>query len=138
MLRLQILKILQGCGLTVTKMRKKVLSIFLNSNKPLSLKEIKLLVGYIDRVTLFRILSAFEEKKVIHVIRLDQGTKLFALCDTECNSERHNHNHIHFQCKKCDDVSCLPIQNFPKIDIPQYIINHVNISINGICVNCNS
>ena len=138
MLQLQINKIIKECGLTVTKMRKKVLSVFLKSDKPLSLHDIQSLVGYIDRVTLFRILLAFEEKKIIHVIRLDKGDKLFALCEPTCNTENHNHNHIHFQCKDCSDVSCIPIKNFPQFNIPHHLINNVNISINGLCLNCNS
>ena len=137
MLQLQIKKIIKECGLTVTKMRKKVLSVFLNSAKPLSLDDIQSLVGYIDRVTLFRILSIFEEKKIIHVIRLDRGGKLFALCES-CNKDNHNHNHIHFQCEECDDVSCLPIQHFPQFTIPKYRISNVNISMNGLCVKCNN
>ena len=137
MLQLQIKKIIKGSGLTVTKIRKKVLNIFLNSSKPLSLHDIQSSVGNIDRVTLFRILSIFEEKKIIHVIRLDKGGKLFALCES-CNKKNHNHNHVHFQCEKCDDVSCLPIQNFPEFNIPKYRISNVNINMNGICLNCNS
>ena len=94
MLQLQVIKMIKEYGLTVTKIRKKVLSAFLSSNKPLSANNIKTLVGYIDRVTLFRILLAFEEKKIIHVIRLDNGDKLFALCESTCDKENHNHNHV--------------------------------------------
>ena len=137
MLQLQIINIIKESGLTVTKVRKKVLSALLSSNKPLSTKDIKTLVGYIDRVTLFRILLAFEQKKIIHVIRLDNGDKLFALCESTCDKENHNHNHVHFECENCHDVSCLPVQNFPQFNIPNYMINNVNININGLCISCN-
>ena len=137
MLHLQIKKILNECGLSITKHRKKVLSTILKSDKPVSFNDIKSLVGPIDRVTLFRILSAFEEKNIIHVIRLDNGSKLFALCESKCDQANHNHDHIHFHCESCNDVLCLPIENFPQFNIPKYLINNVNININGLCINCN-
>ena len=136
MLRLQIKNIIKKHNLSLTKHRKKVLKAFLKSAKPLSLSQIQILVGYIDRVTLFRILSVFEEKKVIHVIRLENGRKLFALCDSTCHKDKHVHDHFHFQCKTCDDVSCVPIKNQLTLNIPEYIIHNVDISITGICTNC--
>ena len=136
MLRLKIENIIKKHGLSLTKTRKKVLKLFLNSNKPLSLKEIRSLVGDIDRVTLFRILSVFEEKSIIHNIRLESGQNLFALCKEECSEDQHDHNHVHFQCESCDDVSCLEIDNFPSFKIPNYKLNNININISGICKHC--
>ena len=136
MLQLQIHNIIKRCGLTLTKIRKKVLSAFLNSTKPLRLKDIQSLVGYIDRVTLFRILTAFEEKKIIHVIRLDNGDKLFALCGSTCNEENHTDNHIHFKCDDCNDVSCLPVKKFPVLSVSNYLIHNVSINASGLCLKC--
>ena len=138
MLRLQIEKIIKNSGLSATKTRKKVLSIFLKSKKPISLKEIKKLLDYVDRVTLFRILSVFEEKKIIHIINIGDNQKLYALCHQECKTHNsgHNHNHIHFQCDDCHDVLCLPIVEFPQFNVPNYIINNVNINASGQCSKC--
>jgi Fur family ferric uptake transcriptional regulator len=136
-LRLQIENIIKKSKLSLTKSRKKVLRVFINSNKPLSTYDIQSLVGNMDRVTLFRILNSFEDKKIIHIIRLENGQKLFALCHQECDVEKHIHNHIHFQCEKCNDVSCLPVENLPRFKFPQYVINNVNININGLCIKCN-
>ena len=136
MLRLQIEKILKSSGLSVTKNRKKLLKALLHAAKPLTLNQIRSLIGYIDRVTLFRILSAFEERKIIHKIRLDNGRQLFALCDQGCNSVSHNHDHIHFKCDSCDDVSCLSVDNFPDFKIPNYMIRDISINVNGLCSSC--
>ena len=59
MLRLQIEKIIKNSGLSATKTRKKVLTAFLKSKKPITLKEINKTIANVDRVTLFRILSVF-------------------------------------------------------------------------------
>ena len=137
MLRLQINNILNASNLPITRIRKKVLSAFLKSEKPLSLKEIRLLTSSIDRVTLFRTLIAFEEKNIIHSIHIDDHQKLYAVCYQECvDSEYHVHKHIHFKCDTCSEVSCVPFNDFPKINVPNYIINHVSINVSGECVNC--
>ena len=124
MLHLKTKKLLKKSSLAITKNRLKVLSFFLKSDKPISLKAINFEFKNFDRVTLFRI--------------LDNGKKLFALCKNECsNSSRHNHNHVHFVCKKCEDVSCLDIENFPVLNAPNFTFSEISINASGICSNCN-
>ena len=138
MLRLQIEKIIKNSGLSATKTRKKVLTAFLKSKKPITLKEINKTIANVDRVTLFRILSVFEEKKIIHIINIGDNQKLYALCPQECktNNLGHSHDHIHFKCDDCHDVLCLPIVEFPQFNVPNYIINNVNINASGQCSKC--
>jgi Fur family ferric uptake transcriptional regulator len=137
--QIQIEKILKNSDLAVTKNRRKVLKVFLKVGKPLDLKTIKSSIANIDRVTLFRILSAFEDCQIIHAIHLDSGDRLYALCNQECSSgeKNHTHNHIHFQCEDCSDVICLPVDTFPVVNIPNYIVNQLNINASGVCANCN-
>ena len=138
MLHLNPENILKSSSLAVTKSRLKILKFFLNKNKPISLKSIRLVFNDFDRVTLFRILSVFEKSKLIHVINLDNGNKLYALCNHECNeSPRHVHDHVHFICEKCDDVTCLYLDKFPKLSAPNYIFNNIDINVSGVCSNCN-
>ena len=138
MLHLKSKNLLKKKSLAITKSRLKVLSFFLKSDKPISLKAINFRFKNFDRVTLFRILSKFEENQLIHTIILDDGKKLFALCKNECNhSFSHNHNHVHFVCKKCDDVKCLDIENFPILNAPNFTFNEISINASGICSNCN-
>ncbi|MBJ05354.1 MAG: Fur family transcriptional regulator [Flavobacteriales bacterium] len=136
MLHLKIKNIIKSTNISLTKSRKKVLIVFLKASKPISLKYIRSAIGKMDRVTLFRILSLFEEKGIIHSIRFNDVNTLYALCNDECSGEKHNHNHIHFQCIECDDVSCLNIKEFPTIKIPNYTISNLNINASGICLNC--
>jgi len=136
MLRFKVENIIKSHQLSVTKIRKKVLRVFLKSLKPLTLQDIRLLVGSIDRITLFRILSTFEDKGIIHKIRLEHGDVLYALCQETCQAGKHNHKHIHFKCESCDTVSCLTIDNFPIFSIPNYQFNNVNINVSGFCQLC--
>lgn len=138
MLHLKTKDLLKKSSLAITKNRLKVLSFLLKSDKPISLKAINFKFKNFDRVTLFRILSKFEENKLIHSIVLDDGKKLFALSKNECsNSSTHNHTHVHFVCKKCDGVTCLDIDNFPILNAPNFTFNEVSINASGICSNCN-
>ena len=138
MLHLKIKNLLKNCSLAVTKNRSKVLNFFLKEGKPVDLKVLNSKFKDLDRVTLFRILSIFEKNKLIHSIVLDNGKKFFALCNHECRvTPNHNHKHIHFVCNKCDDVTCLDLDNFPKLKVPNYTFNEISINVNGVCSNCN-
>ena len=90
-------------------------------------------------MTLFRILSVLEDNQIIHTINLDNGYKLYALCNNECSpgEKAHTHNHIHFQCDDCTDVICLPVDRLPTVEIPNYIISSLKIHASGVCSSCN-
>ncbi len=138
MLHLKGKKLLKNCSLAITKNRSKVLNFFLKEDKPIDIKIINSKFKDIDRVTLFRILSIFEKNKLIHSIILDNGKKYFALCNHECREAySHNHKHIHFVCNNCNDVTCLDIDNFPKLKVPNYTFKDVSINVSGVCSNCN-
>ncbi len=137
MLHLKVKNLLKNSGLAVTKSRLKVLLFFLKTNKPLGANSIRSKFKNFDRVTLFRILTVFEKNNLIHSINLEDGKKLYALCGHECSSSsNHVHNHIHFICEQCDDVSCLSIDQFPTISVPNYLFKDVNINVTGLCSNC--
>ena len=135
MLRLQVKNIIKESGLTVTSIRVQVLTAFMQIMRPMTLKAIKKLTNDIDRVTLFRVLSIFEKKKIIHSFIIDDN-KRYALCSSECNDQHNCHKHIHFKCDECHEVSCLPVDSFPKIVAKNHIINNLSVNASGKCVNC--
>ena len=138
MLHLKIKNKLKQSGLAITKHRSKILGVMFRLAKPSSLKDIRSSLGLMDRVTVFRILNSFEKNNIIHVISLQDGSKLYALCDDKCNSLKvcHSTEHIHFKCDSCSDVSCVPLNKFPEINIANHFVSKVNINVSGICVNC--
>ena len=138
MLRLNSNKILESKQIAVTKHRVSILNSFINYGKPITLKTLRLDNPLIDRVTLFRALSILEQKKIIHKITIERGQVLYALCKEKCNKKDDcKHNHIHFLCNQCDDVTCLEVENFPSINVPDVLINNLNINASGICEKCN-
>jgi len=138
MLHLKVKKIIHSKGISATKSRISVLKAFIKLNKSVALSDIKLLVKNIDRVTLFRILNMFEKKHLIHKIVLNNGSILYALCNSDCSVKvGHLDNHIHFSCTKCEEVICLDIPNYPSIKVPNFLFDNLNINASGICDSCN-
>lgn len=129
-------KKLINTGLSVTSNRLKVLEAFSFYKKPIEIKQIRDYIKSIDRVTLFRIISVFESAHLIHRIDFVPGKVLYVLCFDDCKDDNHYHDHIHFLCKKCDDVSCVEIDNFPKVELKKYNLHNININASGICNKC--
>ena len=129
--------ILKSHHLKVTEQRLAVLEIFVNNNV-LSLADIyKLLGKTFDRITLYRILTAFEEHGVIHKIPNSQNDPLYALCKHDAINHTHNDNHVHFKCMTCNTTFCLEKVLIPEIKIPKkFKAEKINFIVEGYCENC--
>ena len=137
MLHFKEKNILETKGIQLTKKRLSVLNAFLYFQKPINLKTIREHIGGMDRVTLFRILSLFESKNIIHKITLDSGLIYYAICKEKCSSDsKCAHTHVHFLCNVCEDVSCLEIEDFPVLQHSGFSINNLSINASGTCNNC--
>ena len=131
-------KILKNKHLRITPFRKDVLSIFLKNDHAISAQDIEDDLGEHDRITLYRTLKSFVKNGVIHEIVMPGDIKKMALCDPVCdhNEGLHEHNHIHFQCTNCEEVFCVEVNSFPKIEIPGFQIDELEVQAKGICKSC--
>ena len=112
-----------------------VLEFFLRQNTTISFKDLEEEFKGSDRVTLYRTLSAFTEHGVLHKIPDDSGYATYGLCYDTCDSEDHNHDHMHFKCNECGNMECLD-QSIPFINIPGYQVKEANLILKGICKTC--
>jgi len=120
-----------------TPFRKDVLAIFSKYNNAISLSIIeKELVNY-NRITLYRTIKIFLLKGIIHEITISGTEKKYAICQKECNTITHHHQHIHFKCNKCSIIFCVDVDEFPKVVLPKYKIEQLEIQASGLCKNCN-
>ncbi|WP_341226425.1 transcriptional repressor [uncultured Arcticibacterium sp.] len=129
---------LKAFNLRHTECREEILSTFSERSAALSHGDLEMAVDdKYDRVTIYRTLKTFLEKGIIHkILDADGGTK-YALCKTECTSETHQHDHVHFKCKLCGDTTCLESINIPTISLPGgYEREDINLLIEGSCPNC--
>jgi len=131
----KILSILEKSGLKKTQSRIEVLRFYINENKALSHSEVEQELGNtFDRVTLYRILKAFEKEGIIHSIATEGATK-YAL--SHLHNNKIGENHFHFHCNKCKKTFCLPETSVPKFNFPKNLkVTEVNLNAVGVCENC--
>ncbi|WP_326984400.1 transcriptional repressor [Chryseobacterium sp. MYb264] len=119
-----------------TQAKTEILNLINDSETALSHHNIQeKLSNLCNRVTIYRVLDRLEEEGKIHKIVNIDGVVNYAKCH-DCEKDHHNHNHLHFNCKKCNSVTC--IENVvPKIDIPkEFIVEDYNFIVSGICPKC--
>lgn len=130
---------LVSVGLKKTDIRIQILKYLLIKKTAISQPDLeKEFKSFSDRVTLYRALSSFEEKGLVHKIIDKNGTARFALCNTSvCNDHQHHDEHIHFHCDICGEIICLNEKSLPQITLPEnFKINKININIEGVCEIC--
>ena len=119
-----------------TAVRINVLSVLMESATALSAKELENRLELVDKVTLYRTLKTFEEKKIIHTIQDGTNELKYAACEEGCECAPKD-QHVHFHCQRCDETYCfteaqIPSGNIPKIFTP----SSVSMVFQGICSRC--
>jgi Fur family ferric uptake transcriptional regulator len=122
-----------------TAPRLMVLNEIITQEAAVSQPELEKKLGSkVDRVTLYRTLSTFEEKGILHKIMDAAGTANFAICKANCTAAHHHDEHLHFNCGNCKKVYCLDVK-VPTTTIPKGFTMHtLQLMATGICDNCNS
>ena len=127
---------LKSVDLRVTSKRIDVISSISNYSKAISYGELQNNLVDFDRVTLYRTLQKLTECGIIHVAMIDEHETYYAIKHNTSSSVKE-YDHLHFKCKKCNEVSCVhpqvPINTF----IPGYSIDNISIKIIGVCSKCN-
>ncbi|MDX1651213.1 MAG: transcriptional repressor [Brumimicrobium sp.] len=131
-------EILKRKNLRITPFRKEVLQLFLKYDHAISTQDIEEQLGDFDRITLYRTLKSFIQNGVIHEIVMPGDIKKMALCDSVCDHDEglHEHNHIHFQCKQCEEIFCVEVEHLPTISLPDFRVDELEIQARGICPKC--
>lgn len=130
--------ILTAKSLRRTQTRTDILEIFLDTEAALSEPELeKAIKGACDRVTIYRTLSTFLEKGILHKVLDDTGAMRYALCAPECGTHDHKHDHVHFKCAQCGKTICVDEVRIPSVQLPQgFQLANVNMLLEGTCPNC--
>jgi Fur family ferric uptake transcriptional regulator len=121
-----------------TAMRELVLKVLTDQTTAISLSELEQEFEKADKVTLYRTLKTFEEKKLIHSIDDGTGSIKYALCKEtcQCNPEEL---HVHFLCTICGKTYCLDDIAVPKVQLPAgFSLDGINMVVKGKCSNCKS
>lgn len=127
-------QLLKQNDLSLTRQRKKILSILTNSREALSEQQIQnKLDESCDRVTIFRNLKTMHEKGLIHKIISNNSARYIY----KEKMEEKTVNHLHFQCKICEKITCLTQMTVGDLMLPEgYSISEINFLVLGICKDC--
>jgi len=131
-------RLLRENGLKVTPHRLRVLEELTHKTAAVSQPDLEKTIGTeIDRVTLYRILSSFEDKGIVHKIFDLQGTATYAICSSDCSKGHHHDQHVHFICSVCNSVYCLDEVPFPNIPLPKnFTLHALALNAVGLCESC--
>jgi len=131
-------KLLVKNGLKRTTPRLQVLEILSGRDSATSQPYLEQVMGKdADRVTLYRVLQAFEEKGIIHKVLDQQGTANYAICSDNCSAHEHRDEHVHFNCDNCHKIYCLDSVKIPALKVPAgFKVEHLNLIATGICASC--
>jgi Fur family ferric uptake transcriptional regulator/Fur family zinc uptake transcriptional regulator len=125
---------LRGAGLSATSLRLGILRRLIAACRPLSHAEIQIDMPDLDRVTLYRTLSAFVEADIAHQVQGLDGALRFC---AHTKREGCPANHPHFLCASCGAMICLEDQAMPRIDIPDgCVIESKQFVAYGKCPEC--
>jgi Fur family transcriptional regulator, ferric uptake regulator len=130
---------IRATGARVTRQRVLVLDFLLGQEKSLTHHEIQAHLSKkqheeLDSVTLYRVLEWLTDNELIHRIAgADQVWRFSA------GAGHHAHEHAHFQCTTCEQVTCFTDLALPrKIKLPEgFQTQEIDFLIKGTCANCN-
>jgi Fur family ferric uptake transcriptional regulator len=121
-----------------TAARLRVLAMLSSKAFATSQPDLEEVMVDVDRGTLYRILSTFEEKGIIHKVFDLNGTANYALCNSSCEEHHHHDEHLHFNCIVCNNVYCLNDLDLPNLNLPAGFQSlNFSLSATGICPKCN-
>ena len=130
-----ITELIRATGARVTVPRVTVLSLLQRQQQSLTHQEIQDLLAdkALDSVTLYRVLDWLVDHELAHrIVSADQVWRFHA------GAGQHGHEHAHFQCTKCEMVTCIADVRMPKSPkLPAgFHGTEVAYMIKGTCPQC--
>ncbi|MDR2383685.1 MAG: transcriptional repressor [Prevotellaceae bacterium] len=119
-----------------TKTKQLIMTILSDASSALCYEDFeKQLSGKMDKATVYRILQRFCDDGIVHKIQGENGKTYYATC-RHCQTGKHNDNHLHFRCIKCQTILCidepLVIKSLPL----GYRMIDAYCLVSGHCPNC--
>jgi len=121
--------------------RLGVIEVLARSGRPMTVPQILgKMKGATDTVTVYRTLHTFVRKKLVHRVRGEDRSWLYALSDlAEAPAE---HLHPHFVCDQCGKVECLEAARVPPTFVASlevsggYEVRWPEVVLHGLCPKC--
>jgi Fur family ferric uptake transcriptional regulator len=129
-------KRLEERGIRATAIRILILRAMLLQDRAFSLSDLEEQLDTVDKSTLFRTLSLFHEKLLIHSIDDGSGAMKYSVCNRDCLCLL-NDLHVHFYCVYCKKTFCLENIPIPAVKLPaRFVLTDENFVLKGYCDKC--
>lgn len=129
-------KRLEERGIKPTSIRLLVFKAMLEYPQAFNLSDLEEKLDTVDKSTLFRTISLFHEKLLIHSIDDGSGSMKYSVCSSDCMCSI-NDLHVHFSCNKCKKTFCLESISIPRVQLPpNFLLESVNFVFKGLCDHC--
>lgn len=130
-------EILSDVGIRVTAVRLLVLKTVTECmhGGAFSLQDVMEKMVTADNSSVFRALTLFAEKRLLHTIDDGSGMQKYCLCT--CTDHDHHHGHVHFTCTECQRTICLMDVPIPHVSLPDgFEAMDTEFIVKGICPKC--
>lgn len=132
------LKKLEQRGIKPTAMRLLILRTMMRHKEAFSLLGLENDLDTVDKSTIYRTITLFLARHLIHAIDDGSGSLKYAVCSNECNCEVDD-LHTHFYCEKCRHTFCLESIHVPVVSLPLgFTVQSVNYVVKGLCAECSA
>ena len=130
------LKLLALRDIKPTANRLLVLREMLAADRAFSLLDLEDRLVTMDKSTIFRTVSLFLDRHLIHAIDDGSGALKYAVCSDECTCSVSD-QHVHFYCEGCHRAFCFRQQAVPVVQAPEgFVLRGVNYVLKGLCPAC--
>jgi len=132
-------EILHKSGLRRTPVRLGVIDVLTKAARPLTVPQMLAKMKGVDSVTTYRTLNTFVKKGLVHRVRGEDRSWMYAIGDSNHVPE---HQHPHFVCENCGKVECLEDSNIPGNFVKQmgvgngYNVSYAEVVLHGTCPKC--
>ncbi len=119
-----------------TANRILVLRALADASRPVSLSDLEAQIASMDKSSVFRTLTLFLEKDIVHSFEDGRGVVNYELCPEEEHCDHHD-AHIHFYCESCHRSYCLENIGPEMVHVPEgFKALAYSFVIKGICPEC--
>lgn len=127
---------LEAKGIRPTANRILVLKALDEAGRPASLTDLEAQIESMDKSSVFRTLTLFLEKDIVHSFEDGRGVTNYELCTEEGHCD-HSDAHIHFYCERCHRSYCMEHISLDWVQVPEGFEPHAySFVIKGVCPRC--
>lgn len=131
----EVTEYLEQRGIKATPNRVLVLHELSEATAPVSLADLEVSLGTVDRASIFRVLELFVKNDILHVISDGSRSAKYEMCQADHHSIADEH--VHFFCENCERLICLEDTPIPQVPLPDgFTPKSATFIIKGTCPDC--